>query len=253
MVNPCASLPALELPLEGEEGVDDDEVANPCATPPSLGMQGRSRSWPQVGRQQPSRLDLAEGAIEDESVANPCAQPSSAIQAMVVVQGQEQRSAALAPSSSAPVPMPPFKPEAPSDPIPPSGATAAEPEPEPEEGSVAAAPAPGPATSLRCFVGNLPHRVTDDDIRAVFADCGNLLSIHRLLDEKSGRFYGSCFLEFTLDADGEQAGSEGVLAKAMSKAGGSRLVCSFVLVVRQGLYHWPVFDLGRLNKSEARL
>lgn len=76
-----------------------------------------------------------------------------------------------------------------------------------EEASATAASAeqdadhPGNVEARKCFVGNLPYRVDDGAIRHFFQDCGaEVVDVQRLLDERSGKFYGSAFVVFAAAA-----------------------------------------------------
>jgi len=70
----------------------------------------------------------------------------------------------------------------------------------------------------RVFVGNLPYTIDDEQIRAFFADVGELTDIHWVTDKQTGKFYGSGFLEFSTSAQAQAA-----LGKAGADVGGRNI------------------------------
>jgi len=47
-----------------------------------------------------------------------------------------------------------------------------------------------------CFIGNLSFNIQDDNIREVFADCGEIADIRWVSDKETGAFKGFGFVEF---------------------------------------------------------
>jgi nucleolin len=64
--------------------------------------------------------------------------------------------------------------------------------------------------STRCFIGNLPWSIDDEQIKAFFADAGEITDIHWVNDRATGKFAGRGFVTFA-DAD--------VCAAALAKNG----------------------------------
>lgn len=58
---------------------------------------------------------------------------------------------------------------------------------------------------MNIYVGNLPYSVTDDDLRAAFAEFGEVASAKIIMDRYSGRSKGFGFVEMDNDADAEEA------------------------------------------------
>jgi RNA recognition motif-containing protein len=58
---------------------------------------------------------------------------------------------------------------------------------------------------MNIYVGNLPYSVTDDDLRAAFAEFGDVASAKIIMDRYSGRSKGFGFVEMNNDADAENA------------------------------------------------
>ena len=56
----------------------------------------------------------------------------------------------------------------------------------------------------RIYVGNLPFSATDDEVRAMFAEFGNVNSVNLITDRDSGRPRGFGFVEME---DGGEADS----------------------------------------------
>ena len=58
---------------------------------------------------------------------------------------------------------------------------------------------------MNIYVGNLPYSVTDDDLRAAFAEFGEVTSAKIIMDRYSGRSKGFGFVEMDNDAAAEEA------------------------------------------------
>ena len=52
----------------------------------------------------------------------------------------------------------------------------------------------------KLYVGNLPYNATETDVRGLFSDHGEVVSITMISDRLTGKFRGFCFVEL---ADGE--------------------------------------------------
>jgi len=51
------------------------------------------------------------------------------------------------------------------------------------------------AVSKRIYVGNLPFRATEEQVRALFAQYGEVDSVALITDRETGKFRGFCFVE----------------------------------------------------------
>ena len=58
---------------------------------------------------------------------------------------------------------------------------------------------------MNIYVGNLPYSVTDDDLRAAFAEFGDVASAKIIMDRYSGRSKGFGFVEMDNDTEAEEA------------------------------------------------
>ncbi|NIS07139.1 MAG: RNA-binding protein [Gammaproteobacteria bacterium] len=58
---------------------------------------------------------------------------------------------------------------------------------------------------MNIYVGNLPYNVTDDELRAAFADFGEVASANVIMDRASGRSKGFGFVEMPNDSEAEEA------------------------------------------------
>lgn len=58
---------------------------------------------------------------------------------------------------------------------------------------------------MNIYVGNLPYSVTDDDLRAAFANFGEVASAKIIMDRYSGRSKGFGFVEMDDDSAAEEA------------------------------------------------
>eukprot|EP01051_Picozoa_sp_SAG22_P011527 SAG22_NODE_1118_length_5518_cov_1.906994_2_plen_309_part_00 len=74
----------------------------------------------------------------------------------------------------------------------------------PVKAAAPAAPAT-PGASARCFLGNLPYDITDEQVKEFFKECGSVVDLHWLTDKESGQFYGSGFIEFSTAAEAQAA------------------------------------------------
>lgn len=57
----------------------------------------------------------------------------------------------------------------------------------------------------KLFIGNLPYSMTDDQLQAIFAPFGDIVSANVVIDKFSGRSKGFAFVEFTDDAAAAEA------------------------------------------------
>lgn len=57
---------------------------------------------------------------------------------------------------------------------------------------------------MNIYVGNLVFRAAENDIRRLFAQFGNVLSVKMMKDRETGKARGFCFVHME-DADGEKA------------------------------------------------
>ena len=58
---------------------------------------------------------------------------------------------------------------------------------------------------MRIYVGNLPYSVTDDELRDVFSDFGELVSAEVVKDKFSGQSKGFGFVEMPNNSEADQA------------------------------------------------
>lgn len=57
----------------------------------------------------------------------------------------------------------------------------------------------------KLYIGNLPYSTTEDDLKTLFADYGNVLSATLITDRDSGRSKGFGFVELEDDAKAQEA------------------------------------------------
>lgn len=57
----------------------------------------------------------------------------------------------------------------------------------------------------KLYIGNLPYTTTEDDLKALFAAYGNILSATLITDRDSGRSKGFGFIELEDDAKAQEA------------------------------------------------
>ena len=58
---------------------------------------------------------------------------------------------------------------------------------------------------MNIYVGNLPYEFTEDDIKALFAEFGEVTSVMLIADRETGRPKGFGFVEMAQDAEGQAA------------------------------------------------
>jgi len=58
---------------------------------------------------------------------------------------------------------------------------------------------------MNIYVGNLPYTMTDDELRASFAEFGEIASAKIIMDRYSGRSKGFGFVEMDNDSEAEEA------------------------------------------------
>jgi len=57
----------------------------------------------------------------------------------------------------------------------------------------------------KIYVGNLNYETTEDDLRDVFKECGNVLSIKIITDAYTGKSRGFGFIEMETESEAQQA------------------------------------------------
>jgi RNA recognition motif-containing protein len=57
----------------------------------------------------------------------------------------------------------------------------------------------------KLYVGNLPYRVTEDQLQTLFAKAGKVESVKIVMDAASGRSRGFGFVEMTTSEESEKA------------------------------------------------
>ena len=57
----------------------------------------------------------------------------------------------------------------------------------------------------KLYVGNLEHTVTEEELRTLFSEHGEILSLTIVRDRSSGRSKGFGFVEFANDEDAQKA------------------------------------------------
>jgi RNA recognition motif-containing protein len=60
----------------------------------------------------------------------------------------------------------------------------------------------------RLYVGNLSYDVTNETLRACFAECGEVSDMHVAMDRDTGRSRGFAFVTMKTDAEASQAISQ---------------------------------------------
>ncbi len=58
---------------------------------------------------------------------------------------------------------------------------------------------------MNIYVGNLPYSTTDDELKALFGEFGNVSSVNIITDKYSGRSKGFGFVEMDDDTEAEAA------------------------------------------------
>jgi len=58
---------------------------------------------------------------------------------------------------------------------------------------------------MRLYVGNIPFKATEDDLRDLFAQAGEVLSVKLIKDNATGRLRGFGFVEMASEEDGNKA------------------------------------------------
>jgi RNA recognition motif-containing protein len=58
---------------------------------------------------------------------------------------------------------------------------------------------------VKLYVGNLSYTTTEDDLRALFAQAGNVSSVALIKDRDTGRSKGFAFVEMTTQAEAQKA------------------------------------------------
>jgi cold-inducible RNA-binding protein len=81
----------------------------------------------------------------------------------------------------------------------------------------------------KLYVGNLPYRVTSDELRTLFSEFGEIVDAVVITDRGSGRSKGFGFVEFAKEEDAQKA-IEGMAGKELD---GRKLVVNFARPSRE--------------------
>lgn len=57
----------------------------------------------------------------------------------------------------------------------------------------------------KLYVGGIPYSTTEDDLKALFAELGEVTSVAIIIDKMTGRSKGFGFVEMSNDADADKA------------------------------------------------
>ena len=58
---------------------------------------------------------------------------------------------------------------------------------------------------MKLYVGNIPHSMSEDELKQVFEACGNVVSAKIILDRDTGRSRGFGFVEMSNNDEGQNA------------------------------------------------
>ena len=59
--------------------------------------------------------------------------------------------------------------------------------------------------SVKLYVGNLPHEMTEEQLQAIFAEAGNVASAKIITDRQTGQPRGFGFVEMDTKLEGQKA------------------------------------------------
>lgn len=59
--------------------------------------------------------------------------------------------------------------------------------------------------TMRLYVGNISFKATEDDLRELFSQCGEVTSVKLITDKATGRLRGFGFVEMASEEDGKKA------------------------------------------------
>ena len=57
----------------------------------------------------------------------------------------------------------------------------------------------------KLFVGNLSFKLNEDDLKELFSQCGNVVSVSMPIDNATGRKRGFAFVEMGSDSEADEA------------------------------------------------
>jgi RNA recognition motif-containing protein len=59
--------------------------------------------------------------------------------------------------------------------------------------------------SVKIYVGNLPHTMTEEELQTIFTEAGEVISVKIITDRHTGQPRGFGFVEMATKADGQKA------------------------------------------------
>ncbi len=60
-------------------------------------------------------------------------------------------------------------------------------------------------SAVKLYVGNIPFKATEDDLRDLFTQAGEVVSVKLIKDAETGRLRGFGFVEMSSDEDAKKA------------------------------------------------
>jgi len=58
---------------------------------------------------------------------------------------------------------------------------------------------------MQIYVGNIPLNVTEEELKSLFTNYGEVLSLNYINDRETGKFRGFAFVEMTIEAEALEA------------------------------------------------
>ncbi|OGY24834.1 MAG: hypothetical protein A2Y57_00260 [Candidatus Woykebacteria bacterium RBG_13_40_7b] len=58
---------------------------------------------------------------------------------------------------------------------------------------------------MKLFIGNLPWKTTEEDLKSMFSEAGSPTSVNLITDRNTGRSRGFGFVEYETDEEGNKA------------------------------------------------
>ena len=58
---------------------------------------------------------------------------------------------------------------------------------------------------MNIYIGNLPYRISEDELREAFESCGEVTSVRIVMDRETGKSKGFGFVEMANQSEAEEA------------------------------------------------
>ncbi len=95
--------------------------------------------------------------------------------------------------------------------------------------------------TMRLYVGNISFKATEDDLRDLFSQCGEVVSVKLITDNATGRLRGFGFVEMASEEDGK---------KAINLPEGFKTLCISLIIISTSFLFSGRIEFSEITSSK---